>query len=468
MDDGLDLGHQVRVDRPEPVGLAGPRPRDTAPTIVAHPHRRPAARTSRRPGAGLSTIPEAIEAIRRGELVLVVDDEDRENEGDLVMAAAHATPDAVNTMVTHGRGLVCMPLAPERCDALQLGPMVPEQAGCEETAFTVSIDLEVPGSTGISAHDRARTVRHAVDAAARPEDFRRPGHVFPLRARAGGVLERQGHTEAAVDLARMAGLPPAGLICEVMNPDGTMARLPDLLRMADEHALHLITIEDLVAYRRRHELLVERVVETALPTSWGPARALGYRSLVHGAPAVGDGTEHVAVCVGEVQDASDVLVRVHSECLTGDVFHSQRCDCGEQLDVAMRSIHAAGRGVVVYTRGHEGRGIGLVEKLRAYALQDTGQDTVDANVALGHPVDARDFLPAAHVLRDLGLSRVRLLTNNPAKRAALAACGVDVAERVALHVDPRPTNRHYLRTKRDRLGHVLDPSPSPSPMRGIA
>ncbi len=454
-----DLSHDVRA---EPVvGFAGPRPADPAARIL--PVTRPPAR---RPGDGLSTIPQAIEAIRRGELVLVVDDHDRENEGDLVMAAAHVTPEAINTMVTHGRGLVCLPMAPDRCDALGLGPMVPRNAGREETAFTVSIDLEVPGSTGISAADRARTIARAVADDARPEEFRRPGHVFPLRARPGGVLERRGHTEAAVDLARLAGLPPAGVICEVMNPDGTMARLPELLRMADEHRLHLVTIEDLVAYRRRHEVLVERVVETDLPTSWGDARVVGYRDQ--------DGGEHVAVCVGEVQDATDVLVRVHSECLTGDVLHSHRCDCGEQLDAAMRAIHTAGRGIVVYTRGHEGRGIGLVEKLRAYALQDAGRDTVDANLELGHPADARDFLPAAHVLRDLGVSRVRLMTNNPAKRQALVACGVDVAERVPLLVAPRPTNAHYLRTKRQRLGHVLDggavptPTPAPTPTRGIA
>ncbi len=458
-----ELSHDLRPgDRRADavVGFAGPRPLDPPPRIL------PSRGAADQPGEGLSSIPQAIDAIRRGELVLVVDDHDRENEGDLVMAAAHVTPEAINTMVTHGRGLVCLPLAPERCDALGLGPMVPRNAGREETAFTVSIDLDVDGSTGISAADRARTIARAVADDARPEEFRRPGHVFPLRARPGGVLERRGHTEASVDLARLAGLPPAGVICEVMKDDGTMARLPDLLRMAAEHQLHLITIEDLVAYRRRQELLVERVVTTALPTSWGPARAVGYRDR--------DGVEHVAVCVGEVEGASDVLVRVHSECFTGDVLHSHRCDCGEQLDAAMRAIHAAGRGVVVYTRGHEGRGIGLVEKLRAYALQDRGRDTVDANLELGHPADARDFLPAAHVLRDLGLRRVRLLTNNPAKRAALAACGLDVAERVPLVVDPRPANADYLRTKRDRLGHVLDgapaptPTAAPTPMRGIA
>ncbi len=464
-----DLTRSPRVvEAPEPLGLAGPRPREL-PSIVTRPHRRPAA--ERPPGRGLSTIAEAIEAIRRGELVLVVDDHDRENEGDLVMAAEHVTGESINTMVTHGRGLVCMPLAPERCDALGFGAMVPEQAGHEETAFTVSIDLDVEGSTGISAEDRARTIRHAAGPDAGPRDFRRPGHVFPLRARAGGVLERRGHTEAAVDLARLAGLAPAGVICEVMNADGTMARLPDLLRMAEDRGLHLITIEDLVAHRRRTEVLVERVVDTDLPTTWGAARAVGYRD--------GGGREHVAVCVGEVVDARDVLVRVHSECLTGDVFHSLRCDCGEQLDAAMAAIHAAGRGVVVYTRGHEGRGIGLLEKLRAYRLQDEGHDTIDANLALGHPVDARDFLPAAHVLRDLGLTRVRLMTNNPVKREALVACGVDVAERVPLQVASGPGNAAYLATKQSRLGHLLDGPPArdrpamaagttPTSHRGIA
>jgi 3,4-dihydroxy 2-butanone 4-phosphate synthase / GTP cyclohydrolase II len=379
--------------------------------------------------------------------VVVVDDHDRENEGDLVMAAAHATPEAINVMVTHGRGLVCLPLEPGRCDQLGLGPMVPEHAGREETAFTISIDLEVPGSTGISAADRARTIRQAVHLDARPEDFRRPGHVFPLRARAGGVLERRGHTEAAVDLARLAGLEPAGVICEVMNPDGSMARLPQLLDMAEARGLLLITIEDLVAYRRRHDPLVERVADVELPTAWGDARAIGYRG--H------DGLEHLAVCVGDVEGRVDVLVRVHSECLTGDVFHSHRCDCGEQLDASMRAIHAAGRGVVVYVRGHEGRGIGLLDKLRAYALQDDGHDTVDANLALGRGADERDYLPAAQVLRDLGLRRVRLLTNNPAKRAGLEGYGLRIVERVAIETTPTTQNLRYLETKRDKLGHDL-------------
>lgn len=442
----------------EPIGLAGPRPAvpeapepTTAPADVAPP-------------MGLSSVPDAIAAIGRGEMVLVVDDPDRENEGDLVMAASQVTPEAINTMVTHGRGLVCLPLAPDRCDELDLGPMVPASAGREETAFTVSIDLEVAGSTGISAADRARTVRRVVDADARPDEFRRPGHVFPLRARPGGVLERRGHTEAAVDLARLAGLPAAGVVCEVMKDDGTMARLPDLLEFARAHGLHLVTIEDLVAHRRATETLVERAATVALPTRWGPTRAVGYRD--H------RGVEHVAVCVGDVEGARDVLVRVHSECLTGDVFASRRCDCGEQLDASMQAIHEAGRGVVVHVRGHEGRGIGLAEKLRAYALQDQGRDTVEANLELGHAADERDFLAAAQILRDLDVDDVHLLTNNPAKTRALTELGVAVAGRAPVRVAPRPQNTRYLQAKRDRMGHLLDPEPAglagPRPTKEIA
>jgi 3,4-dihydroxy 2-butanone 4-phosphate synthase / GTP cyclohydrolase II len=445
--EGHGMGHRWDVAGLDVAVADGPTPR-VFPVVRRAPAAALPVPGSRRPGAaGLSTIPEAIAAIRRGELVLVVDDHDRENEGDLVMAAAHVTPEAVNFMVTQGRGLVCLALTPERCDDLDLGPMVPENAGREETAFTVSIDFEEPGSTGISAADRARTIAHALDVAARPADFRRPGHVFPLRARAGGVLERPGHTEAAVDLARLAGLAPAGVICEVMSADGTMARLPELLDLADTHGLHLVTIADLIEYRRRTELLVERVADAVLPTPYGDARALGF--VDHA------GREHLALCFGDVEGSHGALVRVHSECLTGDVFGSLRCDCGEQLDAALRAIAGAGRGVVVYTRGHEGRGIGLVDKLRAYELQDCGQDTVEANLTLGHRADERDFLAAAHVLRSLRLSGVRLLTNNPAKEAALAAFEVDVAERLPIEMAPRPQNLHYLATKRLKLGHQL-------------
>ena len=403
--------------------------------------------TAARPGRGLSRVEDAIAAIRAGEVVIVVDDHDRENEGDFVMAADRVTPEAVNFMVREGRGLVCLPLTGERCDALDLPPMAPGQAGEAETAFTVSIDVDDPASTGISAYERARTVRAAVDPATRPGDFRRPGHVFPLRARPHGVLERRGHTEAAVDLARLAGLTPAGVICEIMNPDGTMARLDDLLGVAECHGLHLITIADLVAYRRRHELLVERSGAARLPTAHGDFRAIGYRTV--------DGDEHVALVHGDLGDGTDVLVRVHSECLTGDVLGSTRCDCGAQLDRAMREIVSAGSGVVIYLRGHEGRGIGLTDKLRAYGLQDEGADTVEANLALGHPVDAREYHDAAQILADLGVAGVRLLTNNPTKQQALVDHGVAVLSRVPLETAPTRDNLHYLTTKRDKLGHEL-------------
>jgi 3,4-dihydroxy 2-butanone 4-phosphate synthase/GTP cyclohydrolase II len=396
---------------------------------------------------GLSTIDEAIAAMRAGEMILVVDDHDRENEGDLVMAADLVTPAAVNFMVTHGRGLLCLALTSKRCADLDLPPMVPATAGNAETNFTVSIDFEAPGSTGISAPDRARTIRHAMDAGALPSDFRRPGHVFPLQARDGGVLERAGHTEASVDLARLAGLTPAGVICEVMNPDGTMARLPQLLELAERHRFHLITIADLIEYRRRHETLVQRVADATLPTAYGPARAVGFRDHTD--------TEHIAVCFGDVTSVDEPLVRVHSECLTGDVLGSRRCDCGAQLDAAMATIAAEGTGVVVYVRGHEGRGIGLLNKLRAYELQDDGHDTVEANLALGHQVDERDFLPAAQMLRSLGLARVRLLTNNPAKIVALRSLGIEVASREPLEVAPHADNTGYLATKRAKLGHHL-------------
>lgn len=420
--------------------FAGPRPTAPAHSVDRRLGSRPRGRT------GFSSIPEAVAAIARGEMILVVDDHDRENEGDLVMAADLVTPDDVNVMVTDGRGLLCLALAPERCDELQLGPMVPENAGREETAFTVSIDLEVAGSTGISAADRARTIRHAVDPSAVPDDFRRPGHVFPLRARPGGVMERRGHTEAAVELARMAGRAPAGMICEVMNPDGTMARLPQLLDMAERHGLHLISIADLVDHRRATETFVTPVGAAELPASEGGGRLVAYRD--H------DGLDQVAIVHGDVT-GDDVPVRVHSECLTGDVFASYRCDCGEQLAASRQAIEAAGRGVIVYLRGHEGRGIGIVDKLRAYALQDAGHDTVEANVELGHPIDARDYLTAAGILRDLGVQSVRLLTNNPAKEAALVELGVVVRDRVSVAIPPRPDNQTYLDTKRTKLGHHL-------------
>lgn len=397
-----------------------------------------------------SRIEDAIEAIRRGEIVIVVDDPDRENEGDFIMAAEKATPEAVNFMVTHGRGLLCLPVTEERAARLGFRPMVEDGRHGDGTAFTVSIDLaDPPGNTGISAPDRARCIRRAVAADARLEEFRTPGHVFPLRARPGGVLERAGHTEAAIDLARLAGFEPAGAICEIMNADGSMARLDDLIAVAREHKLHLITIADLIAYRLRWETHVRRVAEAEIPTPYGPFRALCYESWL-------DGRQHIALLYGEPESKPDTLVRMHSECLTGDVFGSLRCDCGMQLQEAMKRIATEGEGVIVYIRGHEGRGIGIMHKLRAYGLQDTGADTVEANETLGFPADARDYGTGAQILVDLGMTTLRLLTNNPAKRAGLEGYGLSIVESVGLETVPTPQNLRYLRAKRDKLGHNLD------------
>jgi 3,4-dihydroxy 2-butanone 4-phosphate synthase/GTP cyclohydrolase II len=394
-------------------------------------------------------IEDAIAAIRRGEIVIVVDDPDRENEGDFVMAAERVTPEAVNFMITHGRGLLCLPITEERADRLGFRPMVSDGRTSDGTAFTVSIDHAHPPNTGISAPDRARCIARAVARDAGPEEFRTPGHVFPLRARPGGVLERAGHTEAAVDLARLAGLEPAGAICEIMNVDGSMARLDDLIEVARAHGLLLITIADLIAYRLRFETHVRRMAEAEVPTPYGPFRAIGYESAV-------DGRHHLALVYGQPESRSDVLVRMHSECLTGDVFGSLRCDCGAQLQEAMRRIAVEGEGVIVYVRGHEGRGIGMMHKLRAYRLQDAGHDTVDANIELGLPVDARDYGTGAQILVDLGLSTLRLLTNNPSKRAGLEGYGLEIVERVPLETVPTPQNLRYLQAKRDKLGHDLD------------
>ena len=394
-------------------------------------------------------IEDAIAAIGRGEMVIVVDDADRENEGDFIMAADKVTPEAVNFMVTHGRGLVCLPATPERLEELRIGAMVPELAGSQETAFTVSIDLEEPGNTGISAFDRAKCIQRFMEADARPEEFRKPGHVFPLRAQPGGVLKRAGHTEAAVDLARLAGLQPAGVICEIMNADGSMARVPELEQVAAEHDLLLISIADLIAYRRKHEKLVRRVASATIPTPFGPFEAVGYESEV-------DGHQHVALVRGDVDGKPDVLVRMHSECLTGDVFGSLRCDCGTQLHDAMRQIAEQGEGVIVYIRGHEGRGIGIMHKLLAYKLQDGGADTVEANIELGFPADLRDYGVGAQILVDLGLSTLRLLSNNPAKRAGLEGYGLEIVERVPLETTPTTENLRYLQAKRDKMGHELN------------
>ncbi|HXF57265.1 MAG TPA: bifunctional 3,4-dihydroxy-2-butanone-4-phosphate synthase/GTP cyclohydrolase II [Actinomycetota bacterium] len=394
-------------------------------------------------------VEEAIEDIRAGRIVIVVDDADRENEGDFVMAAEKVTPEAINFMATHGRGIICMPCEARRLDELGIPPMVPSKADSHETAFAVSIDARWKTTTGTSAYDRAATILTVCDPATRPEDIRMPGHVFPLRAQEGGVLRRAGHTEAAVDLARLAGLFPAGVICEIMHPDGTMARLPELRRVAREHGLKIITIADLIAYRRRREKLVRRVAEATIPTPYGEFRGYAYESLV-------DGAVHVAMVMGEVGDGERVLVRVHSECLTGDVFRSLRCDCGAQLESALRAIGREGRGVVLYVRGHEGRAIGLVHKLRAYRLQEDGRDTVEANVELGFAPDPRDYGIGAQILADLGVRSMRLLTNNPAKRAGLEGYGLSIVERVPLQTTPTPENLRYLRTKREKLGHLLE------------
>ena len=395
-----------------------------------------------------ASIEAALDDIKAGKIVVVVDDPDRENEGDFVVAAERATPEAINFMATHGRGLICMPVIAERLDQLGIPPMVPEKADTHETAFAISIDL-ANGSTGISAHERAATVRHVLDPDATPADFRKPGHIFPLRAQRGGVLKRAGHTEAAVDLSRMAGLYPAAVICEIMNTDGTMARLPQLEDVATSHGLTIISIADLIAYRRRQEKLVRREVEAKLPTRSGEFRVYGYESLV-------DGRHHLALVLGDIADGEHVLTRMHSECLTGDVFHSLRCDCGSQLEDAMEQIASEGRGIVVYIRGHEGRGIGLLHKLKAYRLQESGRDTVEANTELGFPADPRDYGVGAQILVDLGVRSMRLLTNNPTKRAGLEGYGLSIVERVPLQARVTEHNVAYLRAKKAKMGHLLD------------
>jgi 3,4-dihydroxy 2-butanone 4-phosphate synthase/GTP cyclohydrolase II len=397
--------------------------------------------------SAFSSIEEAIADIRRGKMVVVCDGEDRENEGDLVMAAQFATPEAVNFMAMHARGLICLALTADRTEELGLDLMAAKNESPLETAFTVTIEAVEGVTTGISAADRARTIQVAIDPEAGPGDLRQPGHVFPLKARGGGVLERTGHTEASVDLARAAGVIPAGVICEIMNEDGTMARVPDLVPYCERHGLKLVTVADLIAYRRRTEKLVERIVSTGLPTKFGEFTAVGYRSLV-------DDKHHVAMVKGEVSGADDVLVRVHSECLTGDVFHSLRCDCGEQLEAALAMIERAGAGVLLYL-SQEGRGIGLLNKLRAYRLQEEGLDTVDANLELGLPADLRDYGIGAQILGDLGLSSIRILTNNPKKIIGLEGYGLSVTEQVPIEAVPNPHNEAYLEAKRERMGHAL-------------
>jgi 3,4-dihydroxy 2-butanone 4-phosphate synthase / GTP cyclohydrolase II len=395
-------------------------------------------------------IEDAVAAVGRGEIVVVVDDEDRENEGDLIMAAEFATPDKVAFFLHHTSGVICAPVTRERARELDLQLMVVDNTESMRTAFTVSVDVRDGTTTGISAYDRAATIQALVDPATRSTDLLRPGHIFPLEAREGGVLKRAGHTEAAIDLTRMAGLYPAGVLCEVVNEKkDDMARVPELERFADEHGLLLISIADLVRHRRQTEKLVKRVAEARIPTQWGDFTCYAYESEL-------DGQQHLAFVRGAVQGRDNVLVRVHSECLTGDVFGSLRCDCGPQLDESMRRIAEEGLGVVVYLRGHEGRGIGIGHKLQAYKLQEQGHDTVDANLALGMPVDSREYGIGAQILVDLGITTMRTLTNNPAKRGGLEGFGLKITERVPLLTQPNPENIAYLRTKRERMGHLLE------------
>lgn len=395
-----------------------------------------------------NTIEEAIEDIKAGKIIIVIDDEDRENEGDLLMAAEKVTPAAVNFMATHGRGLICLPVIGRRLDELGIPPMVTQNEDVLHTAFTVSIDAKKGVTTGISAHERALTIKTLLDPDTCPEDFTRPGHIFPLRAKQGGVLRRAGHTEAAVDFAKLAGLYPAGVICEIMSEDGSMARVPELLEFAKTHQLKVVTIADLIKYRQHNETLVQRVAQSDLPSKYGKFTIFAYENAL-------DNLCHVAVVKGDVYGKENVLIRVHSECLTGDVFGSLRCDCGEQIGSALARIEEEGMGVLLYMR-QEGRGIGLANKIKAYALQDQGKDTVEANLILGFPPDLRDYGIGAQILKDLGLSTVRLMTNNPRKRVGLEGYGLTVVDRVPIEMAANCHNQAYLNTKKGKLGHMLE------------